>query len=408
MNLQLLNIAEMFYVLTVMVLKISIAIFYLKIMQSKAQKRVIYAAATSSTVVSIAMFFFVIFQCGAYKGAPEYVIHRMTNQCVSSATMLGMTYTHAVITMLTDWVFLVMPIWLLWGSNMTMRTKVAVGLLLAFASMSGIASISRFPSIQALALPQLEFFCKWMNSLSDLNLTDQIASAKNIAIWSALEPGIGIIAGCVVVMRPLFRGLTGTHKHPSRSYIDDEQMTRTPRRRSPSDISVTETVSSIQVEEPQEPKHPAFLEPPNEPDLFPRSSLVKKVFRSSRRDAREPGLSMFLFSAANAASRPGSRSASRTGSRSGSRSGSRPDTSWSVRPGTGASAISKRPATMAAECDPISEVPPVPKLHLAMSQLPKETISANVATKNLFARKRASNSPSLPLHLFTGSSFDET
>ena len=136
----------------------SIAIFYLRIVQSRAQKVVIYTTVLCSTLFSIAMFFFAVFQCGIYDGAFDFIFRRLTNDCASDSSALGMTYTHAVITTLTDWTFLLMPVWLLRKSMMSKRVKLIVGLFLTFASISGIASIIRFPSIHTLAVPKIEFF----------------------------------------------------------------------------------------------------------------------------------------------------------------------------------------------------------------------------------------------------------
>jgi hypothetical protein len=39
----------------------------------------------------------------------------------------------------------------------------------------------------------------------DILLTFRIADAQTIAIWSTIEPGLGIMAGCLATLRPLFR-----------------------------------------------------------------------------------------------------------------------------------------------------------------------------------------------------------
>jgi hypothetical protein len=156
----MLNVGEMFYILTLLVLKVSISIFYLHFLQTKAQRLVIYTAVSVSTVFSIAALLFVIFQCGYYHGAQDFIQKKLANQCVSNAAGAGMIYAHSTVTMLTDWTFLLMPLWLVNGSSMTTKSKVSLGLFLLCVSMSGIASILRFPYIHTLFAPKLDFFGK--------------------------------------------------------------------------------------------------------------------------------------------------------------------------------------------------------------------------------------------------------
>jgi hypothetical protein len=141
-----------------MLLKISIGVFFLRIVQSNSQRIIIYTAMACSSLFSIAMFLFAVFQCGIYHGPLQFILRKLTNQCASESTALAMVYTHAVVTMITDWTFLILPIWLLRRSVLSLRDKWIVGLFLAFASLSGFASIARFPYIYTLALPSIEFF----------------------------------------------------------------------------------------------------------------------------------------------------------------------------------------------------------------------------------------------------------
>ena len=55
--------------------------------------------------------------------------------CLSSTTIQGMSYTQAVINAISDWIYGLLPIALLWNANMNKRSKVSVGILLALGSM---------------------------------------------------------------------------------------------------------------------------------------------------------------------------------------------------------------------------------------------------------------------------------
>lgn len=173
-------------------LKISIGLFFLRITVERWQKSTIHCIMLVSTSFSIALFFFTIFQCGFFKDFLEFVVRKGTNQCASDTSLLAMAYTHAVITALTDWIFIILPFFILRKSSMPRREKWAVGALMSLASISGIASLVRFKYVNGLAVPQESFF----------------QSATNIAIWSCIEPGVGIAAASIICLRPLFRKTT--------------------------------------------------------------------------------------------------------------------------------------------------------------------------------------------------------
>ncbi|QDS73988.1 hypothetical protein FKW77_008574 [Venturia effusa] len=200
-SVNLLTVAEVFYVLSIMALKIALSVFFLRLTVVPWQRRVVLVALAVSSSFSVLMFFFVVFQCGVYDNATVFLLRRIANQCASNDFNLGMTYTHAIITTSTDWTFLILPFCILKESLMKKNEKRTIILILMFASIGGIASIIRFKFIHGLAIPRAEFFL----------------NARDIAIWSCLEPGIGIIAGSVVTLRPLIRRLVFLFKNSSYS-----------------------------------------------------------------------------------------------------------------------------------------------------------------------------------------------
>jgi hypothetical protein len=116
-------------------LKISLAIFFLRIMIKPWQRRTVYVAVTLSTLFNIAYFFFAIFQCGYPSSASVFVIRRLTGGCVSSIQILGVSYTHAAVTMATDLTFAALPISILRGSSMKKREKWIIGFILILGAV---------------------------------------------------------------------------------------------------------------------------------------------------------------------------------------------------------------------------------------------------------------------------------
>jgi hypothetical protein len=103
--------------------------------------------------------------------------------------MLGMGYTHAVLSALTDLFFLFLIYPVVSRTNLTPPEKRNVALLLALSTLGFVASVVRIKWISILVTHSLDFFYK----------------AQWLAIWSAIEPGLGIIASSLATLRPFFR-----------------------------------------------------------------------------------------------------------------------------------------------------------------------------------------------------------
>ena len=129
-SFSLMLVAECFYVLTVLMFKITLGSFFLRITVKPWQRQVAYMTMAVSTVYSIAYFLFVVFQCGLPKGGWEFLMRKITEKCASRTTWLALSYTHAAIVSLTDVVFAILPMLLLRDSQMRLREKFIVGLVL--------------------------------------------------------------------------------------------------------------------------------------------------------------------------------------------------------------------------------------------------------------------------------------
>jgi hypothetical protein len=177
----MINVAEVFYLSSLMFLKISIGIFFLDIATSRRQKYIIYATITISTVYSTAILGFAIFQCGIYGDIMDFIIRRLMNRCVSDAAALGMLYTHGALTIITDWTYLILPFFMLRHTLADHRERWSICTILAFASISGMAAIARLPYIKLLAVPKIEIFGKPLPPLmaADHHLLIQYPHSKH-------------------------------------------------------------------------------------------------------------------------------------------------------------------------------------------------------------------------------------
>lgn len=99
----------------------------------------------------------------------------------------------AAFSTITDLVFVVLPIVVLWNANMDRRSKFSVGFILCLAASACICSMIRFQYVDGLT-----------------QIDDFFWNATNIAIWSTIECGASIIAGCLATLRPLLKRVFAT------------------------------------------------------------------------------------------------------------------------------------------------------------------------------------------------------
>ena len=94
--------SEVFYCVTMLTLKISLAIFFLRVMVEPWQKRCTYIIVTGSTLSGIANICFAIFFCGLPVNATIYWQRRLEGSCASYSANLVTNYVFAVVTASTD------------------------------------------------------------------------------------------------------------------------------------------------------------------------------------------------------------------------------------------------------------------------------------------------------------------
>lgn len=116
-------------------LKISLGLFFLRIMFQKSYRYIIFVVMFLSTLVGVMYFFFIIFQCGTPVGGTTFWYRFLAHQCVPDTAVLAMGYTHAVTIALTDIIFAVLPVVFLSRAGFGTRKKAVVGSILAIGAV---------------------------------------------------------------------------------------------------------------------------------------------------------------------------------------------------------------------------------------------------------------------------------
>ncbi|KEQ93701.1 hypothetical protein AUEXF2481DRAFT_30790 [Aureobasidium subglaciale EXF-2481] len=175
------------YIVTTVVLKLALAIFFLRIIPEDFawQRKTIYLATGIYTTYGLVFAFIVIFQCG---NPANFFVQEARKACVSDDILQPLYYTAGGMNALTDWMFSLLPVTVIWSAAIPRSTKISAGCLLGLGSLASIASLIRLAYIPGIeASPTF------------------LEHAVNIASWSVVEPGLGIVAASLATLRPLFR-----------------------------------------------------------------------------------------------------------------------------------------------------------------------------------------------------------
>ncbi|THV97073.1 hypothetical protein D6C77_04301 [Aureobasidium pullulans] len=183
------------YIVTTVVLKLALAIFFLRIIPENFswQRKTIYISTGIYTTYGLIFTFIVIFQCG---NPTSFFLQEARKACVSDTILQPLYYTAGGMNALTDWLFSLLPVTVIWSAAIPRSTKISAGCLLGLGSLASIASLIRLAYIPGIeASPTF------------------LEHAVNIASWSIVEPGLGIVAASLATLRPLFR-----HCFPSKQH----------------------------------------------------------------------------------------------------------------------------------------------------------------------------------------------
>jgi hypothetical protein len=119
--------------LLLVTLKISLGIFFARIVVKPWQVGIIYVNVGFNIFSSAAAFFYVLFRCGS--NLDNYVMQQLSDKCMPRGLDRFVAYQQAAVTTLTDIVFVTIPILLLWHANMSVRSKISVGCVLSLATL---------------------------------------------------------------------------------------------------------------------------------------------------------------------------------------------------------------------------------------------------------------------------------
>lgn len=117
---------ELLYTITMAVTKASIGAFFLRLSGKRYQKIIIWCVMGVVMLYSLMYFLFLLLQCRPVSYLWTQFEVGNSGSCVSHTTLADVTYAHAAISAVTDWILGILPVTFIWGMKMNPRTKLSV------------------------------------------------------------------------------------------------------------------------------------------------------------------------------------------------------------------------------------------------------------------------------------------
>lgn len=109
-------------------IKLSIGIFLLRIAVLKRYKWILYISMGVIAAWSTGIFLFDIFQCSPIELQWDFTI--TNGSCVSLDAIVNGSYAISVLNVLSDWLYALLPIPMIWSVKMTVQAKITVAFIL--------------------------------------------------------------------------------------------------------------------------------------------------------------------------------------------------------------------------------------------------------------------------------------
>ncbi|KAI0458016.1 hypothetical protein F5B21DRAFT_59407 [Xylaria acuta] len=178
------------YVSNMWLIKLSIGLFLFRLAVRNRYKWVLGGSIVIVGIWSITLFFWNIFQCNPVPAQWDYTIltNDLKSHCVSADEIVIAAYALSALTILSDWLYALIPIPMVWQAKMTAQAKWSVIAVLSLGVFASIATLIR------------------LGFLADItDVADILYAGTNAMIWTLVEPGIAISAASLATIRPLLR-----------------------------------------------------------------------------------------------------------------------------------------------------------------------------------------------------------
>ena len=120
------------YCLTMIAAKISIGLFLLRVTVKPLHRWIIFTAMGLSVITGLAFFFVSCFQCAPIS---FFWNKDQLGTCVPMDVIIALTFLYSAASIISDFTFAILPIFLIMGLNMSVNMKVMLIPILGMACM---------------------------------------------------------------------------------------------------------------------------------------------------------------------------------------------------------------------------------------------------------------------------------
>ncbi|KAF2440767.1 hypothetical protein P171DRAFT_325708, partial [Karstenula rhodostoma CBS 690.94] len=181
-------ITQPIYLIAICVVKMSVGFFLLRIAIIPFYRHTIQGIMGFMAFYTTGCFFTIMFQCTNIAVQWD---QSAKGTCWTKKTIQALGYTNVSCNIVTDLLLAIIP--MLWQVQLNRRQKSSVICILGlgvFATAAALVKISFLPNYGITG--------------------DWLWDSRNITIWTALETCVGIIAGNLPCLKPLFRTVLGS------------------------------------------------------------------------------------------------------------------------------------------------------------------------------------------------------
>ncbi|KAJ0166360.1 hypothetical protein CTA2_7593 [Colletotrichum tanaceti] len=180
-------VSQPLYLAAICLVKLAVGSSLLRIASKKLYKNLIVGVMALMTVYTIACIF-VMFQCTDVRTFWDFNV-RAT--CWDVVTIKGLSYANSSVNILTDLLFgVAIPAPMLWGLKVPSRVRAS---LLVVLGLGVFACAAACVKVYYVVTSYGRAF-------------DPTWDARHIQTWTAVEANVGVVAGSLPALRPLFRG----------------------------------------------------------------------------------------------------------------------------------------------------------------------------------------------------------
>ncbi|THZ41560.1 hypothetical protein D6C87_05640 [Aureobasidium pullulans] len=180
----LLLVSNATYLITILLLKVSLALFFLRFIIERWARLTIWGITIFHLVWTFAVLLVSVFYCGN----PTDILTKTMKggKCISERTTLIIGVTWGISNVVTDWFFALLPITFLLRSRLPRTTKISAVIVMMIAVVGSCTAIPR------------------ISTYKDLHGSNNYwTTSARFLTWSIVEPGVGLLAANTATLRPV-------------------------------------------------------------------------------------------------------------------------------------------------------------------------------------------------------------